>query len=412
MDDDTQKGTGTDIFDEAEKQQGDVFDQAASASTRETPKPGFGNRYSEVTLGTQHPVGQAQSEWENLKAHPVDTLVQSAKTAAMMPVNLAYNAVHHPIDTLTGITGGKQFSEDLSNKNYAGMAGDVAGGLTNAALLAKSPSGEGAAEGIAENAPKVRDAIGTAARKPPLSAEDPGALKPSVAGMGRFGSSLAGAAIGGGPGAVAGGLVGRGLTDALLPRRPYIPPPTELDQFGFPASENQPGWSVKLPGRMPKNFGAVGSPTQESGYYPSITKVPIRPEPPYKLTPESVPGPDTAGKGNLLSPLAKAGDPRAAQELMRRGRNVLYVPAEEYPPPRSSEVLKPPGFEKESVAAKVGGPIMPDEVLGPVVPRNELDHITKQIFNRDSYDSLSKEEQGIIEDIAYSIKPRSISDRP
>lgn len=87
--------------------------------------------------------------------------------------------------------------------------------------------------------------------------------------------------------------------------------------------------------KMPK----VGSPEQETGYYPPVTKVPIRSTPDYKLTPESVPGPDTAGKGNLLSPLAKKGDPRAAQELMRRGRNVLYVPADEYPSPR--ETWKP-----------------------------------------------------------------------
>jgi hypothetical protein len=82
--------------------------------------------------------------------------------------------------------------------------------------------------------------------------------------------------------------------------------------------------------------GRPGTAGQEAGYYPPVTRVPIRPEPAYKLTPESVPGPDTSGKGNLLSPLAKRGDPRAAQELMRRGRNVIYVPAEEdYPAPRS-----------------------------------------------------------------------------
>jgi hypothetical protein len=72
--------------------------------------------------------------------------------------------------------------------------------------------------------------------------------------------------------------------------------------------------------------GTPGSSAQESGYTPAVTKVPIRPEPSSPLTPESVPGPDTSGKGNLLTPLAKQGDSRAAQELLRRGRRVLYVP--------------------------------------------------------------------------------------
>lgn len=70
----------------------------------------------------------------------------------------------------------------------------------------------------------------------------------------------------------------------------------------------------------------VGSPQQETGWQPSPVQVPIRSEPTSPLTPQSVPGPDTAGKGNLLTPLAKQGDPRAAMELMRRGRPVLFTP--------------------------------------------------------------------------------------
>jgi hypothetical protein len=71
---------------------------------------------------------------------------------------------------------------------------------------------------------------------------------------------------------------------------------------------------------------APGSPQQEAGYTPSITKVPITSQPSSPLTPQSVPGPDTSGKGNLLTGIAKRGDVRAADELMRRGRGVLYVP--------------------------------------------------------------------------------------
>lgn len=312
---------GTDVFDEAEKAQGDVFDQAAQPPP---VQPGFGNRFSEVTLGTQHPIAQAQSEWESLKSHPLATVGSALKTAAMAPVNLAYNAVHHPIDTITGMTGGPQFSEDLKNRNYAGMAGDMAGGITNAALLAKGP-GEAAAERLApvassmeESAARIPGAVGRFTREPS------GKLTPGVRAVSRFGGSMAGGAAGsliGHPevGAVAGYTLGPSLMDSLLPEHP-----------------NPPGWSGKISTTMPKKTPfEVGSPTQEGGYYPGVTKVPIRPEPPYRLTPESVPGPDTAGKGNLLSPLAKAGDPRAAAELARRGRRVLYVPAEDYPAPRS-----------------------------------------------------------------------------
>jgi hypothetical protein len=46
------------------------------------------------------------------------------------------------------------------------------------------------------------------------------------------------------------------------------------------------------------------------------------------LQPEQVPGPDTSGKGNLLTSIAKPGECRAAQELVRRGRGVLYVPSD------------------------------------------------------------------------------------
>lgn len=67
-------------------------------------------------------------------------------------------------------------------------------------------------------------------------------------------------------------------------------------------------------------------------------------------------------------------------------------------------------LDEQKAFAKSREPKPQVEVLGPVVPRSELDDITKQIFNVDSYDSLSKDEKGTIEDIAYSIKPRSISD--
>lgn len=81
----------------------------------------------------------------------------------------------------------------------------------------------------------------------------------------------------------------------------------------------------------------AGSPQQERGFTPAVTKAPIRPEPSAPLTPEQVAGPDTSGKGNLLTPLAKTGDPRAAAELLRRGRRVLFVPDSDTPSYISSD---------------------------------------------------------------------------
>jgi hypothetical protein len=70
----------------------------------------------------------------------------------------------------------------------------------------------------------------------------------------------------------------------------------------------------------------MGSAAREAGFTPPTVLVPDRPVPSSPLTPESLPGPSTSGKQNLLTPIAKRSDPRAAQELLRRGRNVLYVP--------------------------------------------------------------------------------------
>lgn len=93
---------------------------------------GFLPTLSKTVLGTEHPVDQAESELKSLEEHPAATLGQAAKTAAMLPVNIAYNAVHHPVDTAVGLTGGREFSEAAAKKDIPGMAGAVAGGFINA----------------------------------------------------------------------------------------------------------------------------------------------------------------------------------------------------------------------------------------------------------------------------------------
>ena len=76
----------------------------------------------------------------------------------------------------------------------------------------------------------------------------------------------------------------------------------------------------------PVGIGKVGSAAQEAGYQPPVLKIPEPGPATMKVTPEQIPGPDTAGKGNLLTPLAKRGVEGTGEELARRGRTVLYEP--------------------------------------------------------------------------------------
>ena len=114
----------------------DLTDHVARAGGRTigtaTDDGGFLPTLSKTSLGTAHPIEQAESEIKQLREHPVDTLESAAKTAVMLPVNVAYSVVHHPIDTITGLTGGPEFSAAAAKKDIPGMVGAVAGGFINA----------------------------------------------------------------------------------------------------------------------------------------------------------------------------------------------------------------------------------------------------------------------------------------
>lgn len=123
-----------------------IWDEQAPAE-----KPGFFNRLSQQVFGTPHPLDQAASEASALYEHPLDTLGQAAKQAAMIPMNLANRAL--PIGEAVNrakagdylgaartiamgapnlardIAGGPQFAEDVANKNYPGAAGTLAGDI-------------------------------------------------------------------------------------------------------------------------------------------------------------------------------------------------------------------------------------------------------------------------------------------
>lgn len=129
-------------------------------------------------------------------------------------------------------------------------------------------------------------------------------------------------------GALGGGILG-GMDE--LPMMPKALRPTP--EPGSPAAMSvatreavREGSAAKLPTRMPKagGIGVVGSPEQEAGYQPPVLRVPA-PTGIKRVTPEQIPGPDTAGKGNILTPLAKAGEEGAGAELLRRGRKIIYT---------------------------------------------------------------------------------------
>jgi hypothetical protein len=120
-----------------------AIDFSSVGGTSLNTKPGFGENASDVVLGTKSPWEQAKSEWNQFVNDPVGSLGQAAKQVAMAPVYGAYNLVHHPIDTVTGLTGGPQFTKAADDKNVPGMAGALVGGAVNALPLLA-----GAAEGV------------------------------------------------------------------------------------------------------------------------------------------------------------------------------------------------------------------------------------------------------------------------
>ena len=317
--------------DDKDKQQPDFipaggpdFIPASGASRQEEAKP---STWQQMTAGYNPDVEQF-AERHPILGPPARFLDAAGGAVAGFPQG-AYNTIRHPFDTAKGI--GESLAAWGKPETWKGapsvLPEALGAGVGNVAAGEAIPKVVASVGGIPEATRGVKDTVGRATREPPLEPRYPqqavpsGKLKPWV----KTSSQLGGAALGylagesgmgpyGGYGGGALGFkMGPGLADMVLPKNPDV---------------------------IPRNAGAIppiGSAAQEAGYYPPVTKVPIRPTPDYKVTPESIPGPDTAGKGNLLTPGAKRGDPRMAAELQRRGRSVLYVPAEEYPEPRSRQ---------------------------------------------------------------------------
>lgn len=335
----------------------DVAPKPPAATPPAPEQPGFFARASERLLGTQHPIDQAVSEGRQLAGNPVGTLGRAAKQAAMMPVNLADQLVRHPIDTAVELTGGKEFAEDVHNKNYAGAAGTLAGDV----VPIVAPEAYEAAKGIpsapgkiAEATQPARDAIGRNLRTP--GRIDPetgipsnGPLRP-VAKMIPF---------------------TRGVADALIPAHPNPVGYTEqipgkiADAVDPVAQAVKEGRAGRIPVRMPKPEaapppGPAGLPTSgfsatdaqepaprtpsasatSTGSVTSTGKTATLPTPPVPATrvgkiadvlhvPEPTHGDPrwvaSTPRGRLPQ-MAAQGRAGAADQLQNIGKTVLYEP--------------------------------------------------------------------------------------
>lgn len=218
----------------------------------------------------------------------------------------------------------------------SGAATDLAAALAfkHAEPLAKT--GAAAAGAAVDALPSAGD-VGLAARTPK------GALKPSVkaaaTAAGAFAGHMTGVPF---AGELGGAVLGPRVADALIPKLPTDLPSTGTGAPLPSADEFYEAKAKELMDRQ-KQQDVIDRKTARDqkaqdlaqSRLPNVTKLPLRETVPTRpLTPESIPGPDTSGKGNLLTPIAKTGDVRAGQELQRRGRNVLYVPEDEYAAPR------------------------------------------------------------------------------
>lgn len=309
--------------------------ESAPTNTAEPPKPSF---YSRLTAPYNPEVEQYAAKHPVLG--PLARFFDEAGGAVLSTPESVYQGIRHPLESAKGIASSLN-AYNPWNPNH----------ITARGALSVLPEalGQGTGNVAAGEAASVMPKIAPRGLREPVARatrtmEGTGPLKRGVRGAATL---AAGAYLA--PRILENPIWGTGemmlgakyapeVLDRVLPK--LQPTEEQLVERGVQRGLRNAKIREAVKAQSPGNEFRVGSPGQETGYYPAVTKVPIRPEPPYKLTPESVPGPDTAGKGNLLSPLAKRGDPRAAKELMRRGRNVLYVPAEDYPGPRETVKFK------------------------------------------------------------------------
>jgi hypothetical protein len=156
-------------YDALAKKYGGTSSSAGAASAASTnEQPNALQRFSEVTLGTQHPLNELGHELGNLYHHPGSVAGDVSETVGIprevwtdpswenvsriggtgIPglVFGEHGVIRSPLEFGERVTGANQAAEDASRGNWTALPGDVAGGLANLALL-KRP-GEGAAEQV------------------------------------------------------------------------------------------------------------------------------------------------------------------------------------------------------------------------------------------------------------------------
>ncbi len=179
--------------------------------------------------------------------------------------------------------------ERASKGDIAGIAGEAVPSIATTLL-------GGEREAIGEGAGAAKDTLGRTLRTPE------GKLKPLVRGTARVAGGLAGSSLGTG-GTIIGGLAGPSIADAVIPEHPY-----------------PSGWSVKLPGRMPRTTVAgrlgAGAPV------PDVNVVPE----PRAMQPGDRPGSMFSVPRTVLPGEAARGTPGAADVLRNIGKTVIYEP--------------------------------------------------------------------------------------
>lgn len=326
--------------------QGAAPGAAPATPTPAPPRPGAFTRFRQglrTTMGFE-PEGTVRGDLsqigEGLKdefTHPVESgkaLLEGMGQSQQEVVDKAYQEQHSPnLSTkVKGFVRGAESAVPLvgpwlshagdtfSEGNYAGGAGEMLPGMVGAAESGDVP---------------LRTRVGNFAAEKLRTPT--GALKPGVTKVARAAGALGGYEAGHYGGAVAGGYLGPTLADMVIPDRTTSLPKIRTEPWEAPSE------AAAL------QTGSSGLPTEPS----LLNKLPIR-ETPFDrpLTPEQVPGEP------LLRQIAERGDPRAGQELQRRGQDVLYVPEEGYPPPRESTTF-----------SSRGGGTRPQSEAAPVPPK-------------------------------------------
>lgn len=183
----------------------------------------------------------------------------------------------------------KEQSDDPARR-----AGFEQAGIDTAGMLALP----GASAALGKIVPAgVSDAIGEALRTPK------GTLRPSVKALSRIGGAALGYKLGGPVGGVTGGLMGTSAADALIPEHP-----------------NPPGWSVKLPGRMPT----------------------VKAERPPASNPFAGLASTSPGDVRALSPLGRIGSaPQGSAPITETPPNVRFVREFEKPQEALGRIVSP-----------------------------------------------------------------------